>query len=271
MSVQDIRQTFISIKEKVETYVFDQYLVKYIDTPVIDEDKLLILISIMSYLNLPYRKLENLALSTTLIQTALDTHEHIAKLNNEKSRQLTVLAGDYFSGLYYKFLADAEEILLIGTLSDGVKEVNEFKISVYHHESDHIEKLMHRIKRLESSLIARLADYFHMEAWNELIADVLLFKRLLHEKQQYMNQENSIVFNAIANTTKFNNPTLPINQSQELRHKLLKTCDQYLDRSKQTIETGVRKIPFLNEFLESRIASLLKQHQIYVNTFREEG
>ena len=67
----------------------------------------LFLFQLMDHLELSYSEMQNYALSTMLIQIALDTHEHISNESvEEKNRQLTVLAGDYFSGLYYKLLAD---------------------------------------------------------------------------------------------------------------------------------------------------------------------
>lgn len=272
ISVHDIRQKFTHIKEKVELYVFDQYLLKHIDTPVIDEDKLLILVSIMDYLKLPISKIENFALSTMLIQTALDTHEHISRTSeNEKSRQLTVLAGDYYSGLYYKLLADSEEILMIKTLSNGVKEVNEHKIAVYHRESDGMEKFINSLKLLESALLERFANYFQDDLWNEQAANLLLFKRLLLEKKRYVARECSILFDGITNLTNFNDQGKTAELSEEQQIQLMVVCDKYLDRSKQIIENGLKHIPYLNELLETRIGSLLQQHQPYAKTFMEEG
>jgi heptaprenyl diphosphate synthase len=145
----DIRQKFIDIKKQVENKVFHPYLLKHIETPVIDEDKLLILVSIMDRLELSYSEIQNYAKSTMLIQIALDTHEHISNaIVDEKNRQLTVLAGDYYSGLYYKLLAESEDVIMIKELSKGIKEVNEHKISVYQKEADEIEVLMTSIKRI---------------------------------------------------------------------------------------------------------------------------
>ncbi|WP_335712435.1 heptaprenyl diphosphate synthase component 1, partial [Neobacillus drentensis] len=139
----DIRQKFTNIREQVEKRVCDTYLLNYIEIPIIDEDKLLLLVSIMDRLELSYSDMQNYALSTMLIQIALDTHEHITDASvEEKNRQLTVLAGDYFSGLYYKLLADSEDIMMIKALSRGIKEVNENKISVYQNEILDIEELM---------------------------------------------------------------------------------------------------------------------------------
>lgn len=270
--VQEIRQKFTWMKGKVEKYVFDNYLLKHIETPIIDEDKLLILVSITDLLELPIAKLENYTLSTMLIQTALDTHEHISeKTGNEKSRQLTVLAGDYYSGLYYKLLADSEEIMMIKTLSNGVKEVNEHKIAVYHKESDSLENLMNNIKSLESALLKNFANYFQLDLWNEQTANILLFKRLLAEKKQYVQRKWSIVFEAIMHIINSHDNVHLSELTDKQQSHLINVYDQLLDRTKQTIEDGMNKIPFLNEFLESRIGFLVKQHQPYVKTFLEEG
>ncbi len=113
-----------------------------------------------------------------LIQIALDTHEHITNTaEDDKSRQLTVLAGDYFSGLYYKLLADSEDILMIKALSDGVKTINESKVLIYQKESIEIDKLMNCIMIIESSLLAKFSEYFKVDLWNEFHGNFLFFKR----------------------------------------------------------------------------------------------
>ena len=128
-------------------------------------------------------KLENYAMTTMLVQIALDTHEHISNAPiDEKNRQLTVLAGDYYSGLYYKLLAETEDNLMIKELSKGIKEVNEHKISVYRKESRGIDELMTSIKRIESSLITRFSKYFKVDLWNEIIANLFFMKRLLRKR-----------------------------------------------------------------------------------------
>ncbi len=269
--MQDIRQKYSYIKEKVEKRVFDTYLLKYIDPPIIDEDKLLILISIMDRLDLSFKEMENYAVSTMLIQIALDTHEHILTFSaDEKRRQLTVLAGDYFSGLYYKLLAESEDISMIKSLSKGVKAVNEHKISLYHHESKEIEKLITSIQLIESSLLAKLSEYFKVDLWNDFLANLFLFKRLLHEKQQFIRGEESIVFKALKKMI-FSIDDFKKSFSKEQSGHLIRVCDNYLEISKQKIEKGIMQLPYLNDFLESRITAMLKQHQPYVKTFAEEG
>ncbi|MGG3562606.1 heptaprenyl diphosphate synthase component 1 [Neobacillus rhizosphaerae] len=270
--LQDIRQKFTNIREQVEKKVLDAYLLEYIEAPIIDEDKLLILISIMDRIELSYSKMQNYAMSTMLIQIALDTHEHISNSSkDEKSRQLTVLAGDYFSGLYYKLLADSDDITLIKALSEGIKQVNEQKISVYQKESDGIEKLMISIKLIESALLLKLSEVFKIELWNDFLSHLFLFKRLLKEKNQFIQTKSSVLFDALKKIV------FPINDyrlkeiSGEQHNHLLMICDQYIERSRQIIEKGLNQLPYLNDVLESRISTLLKQYKPYAKSFVEEG
>ena len=269
--LQDIRQKYADIRVQVEKKVFDSYLLKYIETPLIDEDKLLILISLMDRLELSFNEMQNFALSTMLIQIALDTHEHIShSSDDEKSRQLTVLAGDYFSGLYYKLLAESEDVAMIRALSYGVKEVNEHKISVYQNESNEIEKLMRDIMIIESSLIVKVAEYFKVDPWNEFISNFLFFKCLLKEKRRYLQDGNSVLFEAVRKII-FPKSESKYKLSSENQNDLLIAIDRYLDFSKQIIENRIGELPYLNELLEGRITSILNQHQPIVKNFVEEG
>ncbi|WP_066366485.1 heptaprenyl diphosphate synthase component 1 [Neobacillus fumarioli] len=269
--MQNIRQKFIDMKEKLEKRVFDTYLLEYIERPMIDEDKLLILISMMDTLDLPSKEFENYCLATMLIQIALDTHEHINKLTEDsKARQLTVLAGDYYSGLYYKLLAETENVLIIRALSAGVKEINEHKIIVYHHDSETIENLMTSLKYIESSILMKLSEHFHAEHWSELLANLLFFKRLQKEKDQFLEGESSVLFDSLKRLIF---PTSARLTGSLVKHKqqLLAVCDQYLQHSKQTLETLMLESHFLNDFLKARISLLLKHHQPFAKTFAEEG
>ncbi|MEH7501089.1 heptaprenyl diphosphate synthase component 1 [Neobacillus drentensis] len=268
----DIRQKFTNIREQVEKRVCDSYLLKYIEIPIIDEDKLLILVSIMDRLELSFSDMQNYALSTMLIQIALDTHEHISDASvEEKNRQLTVLAGDYFSGLYYKLLADSEDILMIKALSKGIKEVNENKISVYQNDILAIEELMTSIRLIESSLLAHLSEYFKVDLWNDFLENLLLFKRLLKEKSQFIHTGSSVVFEALQSIV------FPVNHnkvkelSREQQSHLFLCCDHYLEMSKNVIEKRLEQLPYLNELLEKRIISILSQYQPNAKTFVEEG
>jgi heptaprenyl diphosphate synthase len=272
IKLPDIRQKFTDIKEQVEQKVFHPYLLKYIETPVIDEDKLLILVSIMDRLELSYDEMKNYAMTTMLIQIALDTHEHISNATvDEINRQLTVLAGDYYSGLYYKLLAESEDINMIKELSKGIKEINEHKISIYQKELNGIEGLMTSIKKIESSLLVKFSDCFKVDLWNEFIAKLFFFKRLLHEKNLFIDAGNSLIFETLKELTIANTNCSIRNLSVKQQRNLILICDRYLDSSKQFLLKGMSQLPYLNDMLEARITSIINEHQPNAKTLVEEG
>lgn len=77
------------------------------------------------------------ALVTSLVQLGLDTHESIDVTEGNqgeammRSRQLKVLAGDYFSSRFYQLLAQKGEIAVISLLSKAVSDVNVMKMRLY--------------------------------------------------------------------------------------------------------------------------------------------
>lgn len=276
--LQDIRQKLADIKEQVEQKVLHPYLLEFIQSPYIDEDKLLLLILIMEQLKIPDSKMKNYCLTTLLIQIALDTHEHITNdtISNEEkseltSRQLTVLAGDYYSGLYYKLLADSEDIIMIKVLAGGIKEVNEHKISVYQKDFEEVDKLITSIKIIESSLIVKLIDYFQANVWTDLVTNMLLIKRLLEEKKKYIQAGSSLLFESLKKIVYPNNTGKCKDLSHEHQYHLLDLCDKYIKYSKEVLETAMKNLPHINNILEERIFTILKQNQPIAKTFVEEG
>ena len=273
--MQEMKIKLADIKEQILEKVRHPYLHKYIESPDIDEDKLLLLISILDKVNLPETIAKNYALTTMLIQIALDTHELVS--NNElkdeekKDRQLTVLAGVYYSGLYYKILADLDEVDMIRSLAEGIKEVNEHKISVYQKSSIGIEVLMDDVKKIESSLFEKVTVFLDNKVWNEFASNFLFIKRLIAEKKLFLQGGKSVVFDALKKITFQKSGHGSTALSLEQQNYLLHICDRYIDFSKNLIEECLKKLPFTNYMLEQRIESILNQHQPAAITFVEEG
>lgn len=77
------------------------------------------------------------ALATSLVQMGIDTHELVSVSNDIKekqavrSRQLKVLAGDYFSSGFYQLLSQAGQIEMVRQLSAAICEVNRLKMTFY--------------------------------------------------------------------------------------------------------------------------------------------
>lgn len=76
-------------------------------------------------------------LAAFLVELGLDTHDTIDVEDRQKeekemrSRQLKVLAGDYFSSVFYQLLAHSGQIRLVNSMSAAVCEVNRLKVRLY--------------------------------------------------------------------------------------------------------------------------------------------
>ncbi|NJP38182.1 heptaprenyl diphosphate synthase component 1 [Alkalicoccus luteus] len=81
------------------------------------------------------------ALAASLVQSAMDTHDHIDSVpvhseKHRKERQLTVLSGDYYSSLYYSILAERKLIDYINLFSGAVQKINEYKMAALEAENE---------------------------------------------------------------------------------------------------------------------------------------
>lgn len=274
--LEDIQMKLANIKEQVGLQLHHPYLLKYIKTPVIDEDKLLLLLSMMEHQNLKDEETEYITITTTLIQVALDTHELVSNSGNaaedyftKKNRELQVLAGDYYSGLYYKILSQCGNISLIRMLASGIKEINEHKIYFYQMKHTKYLQLMDTIKKIEASIYTNVCDYLDLPIWKELIVHVLFIKRLRQEIEFY-NQHGMTSF--FKNLTKcmlkseFNHET---NLSEEQQTHLYEICNEYINDSREKIQQILKQMPTLNKLLKDRLLSF--NHLISGKTVVREG
>ncbi|MGG3450038.1 MULTISPECIES: heptaprenyl diphosphate synthase component 1 [Bacillaceae] len=90
-----------------------------------------------------------------IIQLALDTHDQIAPILTEITQkdQLIALAGDYFSGMYYRTLAEAGCIHYVSMLAEAVKQVNEMKTALHQKECTSSADVFHTVRVIESNII----------------------------------------------------------------------------------------------------------------------
>ncbi|GFZ89683.1 hypothetical protein GCM10008018_39860 [Paenibacillus marchantiophytorum] len=119
-------------------------------------------------------------LATSLVQLGLDTHDMVTASNDIKekkaarSRQLKVLAGDYFSSRFYHLLAQAGQIEMIKQLSDAICEVNRLKMNVYIKMKQMkltAEDYVHQSVEIKSQLFLSFSDLMsgaYDQAWPDI-------------------------------------------------------------------------------------------------------
>lgn len=196
-------QDLYNIKHLIRKKSSHSFIEKYINKPVIDMEKVIILHHIYNHINISNTKKQQYITTIMLIQIALDTHERVPvqtkTKQDDQAKQLAVLAGDYYSGLYYLLLSELEDVEMIQVLANAIKHINEYKVSLYYKEADSLEQLMHLIKKIESLLFTNVASYLNEPIIVPMIEEWLLLNRIVKEKELILQKKDCLFINNIKN------------------------------------------------------------------------
>lgn len=123
------------------------------------------------------QKSDTVIATLMLVYHGLAVHEEIETLaahSDERYRQLGVLAGDYYSSKYYRLLAEAGQIQLVGQFAMAIQAINEAKAELERDRSDFslgVERYLDLQERIHGSLlqclrVVYLPDQPH---WDEIV------------------------------------------------------------------------------------------------------
>ncbi|HLR74857.1 MAG TPA: heptaprenyl diphosphate synthase component 1 [Virgibacillus sp.] len=264
MTLDSFEKELKELKVYIEHKIKHTYLDKYINKPTIDHCKLFILYSIMNETTLDEHTKKKYIVSTMLVQIALDTHDRVPIANesheentDKKSKQLLVLAGDYYSGLYYLLLAEIDDFKMIQTLATAIKEVNELKMKLYYNEVESFNDFIDLMKQIESLLIIRVMEWLTNLNIKPFIEDILITHKLMTEKQLMCNDGLSQAFDGWLTQ---NNFVSVLNHVETSIQKHTSQIEQYLLQ------------PSMNRSLKALHLDNLFSELIYDHTsFVEEG
>lgn len=269
----DLRQ----LKQTIEKKAQHPYLLKYIQHPIVDDSKLTLLWGLFKDLNVLSEERDQYIKSTMLVQIALDTHEIVSNSNEEtdmpdvlKNRQLQVLAGDYYSGLYYQGLAGIGNVEMIRLLSSAIKRINDNKINLYQQVIKDIPTLLITLKAIEASLVYNLAEYYKQPDWMGISEDLLLLKRLHTEKKNYLCNGQSIVVDILRNITFPDMNGLGV-LSSEKEEQVLIQLDKCLLDARNSVKLSSQKLTTKNEEILQGVREILKQTESHANSCVKEG
>ncbi|SCW27932.1 heptaprenyl diphosphate synthase [Paenibacillus tianmuensis] len=125
------------IPEMAKKYTEHDMIQKHTDLPLFPEFRTRLLYAFLNKHSTLAGHSELYTLVTSLVQLGLDTHDMVSVTNDAKeqksarSRQLKVLAGDYFSSRFYYLLSHSGQIDLVGILSAAICEANRLKMNLY--------------------------------------------------------------------------------------------------------------------------------------------
>lgn len=201
---RELQQLKQQIKEKVR----HAFLLQHIDNPEIDEFKLYFLQQILNKTTLAPKVKEQLIITTMLVQIALDIHEQIPDYKGEQSPsinvegQLSILAGDYYSGLYYYLLAEIEEREYITVLATAIKHINELKMELYYLNDNKIENYLNIKKEIHITLIKYIAEHVQVKEELPVMAELSLLSYMIQTNDKIVEIDKQSVLEAQVNKTK---------------------------------------------------------------------
>lgn len=252
-----IKQWKLFIEEKIK----HSYLDKYIQKPHIDEDKLAILTTILNHSSLSEKKIKYYMVATMLVQIALDTHDLVPLTNDNKLNkrtQLSVLAGDYYFGLFYLLLSEIEDFEFTKHISSAIKEVNEYKMNLYDYEMISLNEYIDMIKKIESLLLVRVAEFIN-EDIVDCIDDLLITSKLIKEKRDFYQRKPSPILD------------LWFHQTNQNKESLLKTIQAIIQRNKIYIKESVSNPNNYLSIFKNEVYDMLDENLYCGNSLAEEG
>ncbi|OAB44275.1 heptaprenyl diphosphate synthase component 1 [Paenibacillus glacialis] len=126
------------IPQLASGYIEYDMIKQYTELPMFPNSRVhLLYIFLNSCGRISFDQAELYSLVTSLVQIGIDTHETIDTQQGSqtedlmRSRQLKVLAGDYYSSIFYQLLSDRGQIEVITLLSRAICDLNMMKMSLY--------------------------------------------------------------------------------------------------------------------------------------------
>ena len=156
MNATQMNDAIYELKQNIYDEIHHRILWKYTDQPVLKNEQLFfLLLPFLNGMNYDETMRSNV-ISVGIVHASLEEHEKIKESSsNDKVQQLTVLSGDYYSGLYYEMLAKGGNISLIQALSSGIINRCEQQIKLYEPEILTIERFVTLVEVVESELITQ--------------------------------------------------------------------------------------------------------------------
>lgn len=125
------------IPEIAQKYIDYDMIQRHTELPDISDSRLRLLYAFLNHQQSLTKHSELYTLVISLVQLGMDTHDLIDTDSEPRperemrSRQLKVLAGDYFSARFYQMLSQAGQIDMVSKISGAVCEVNRLKVNLY--------------------------------------------------------------------------------------------------------------------------------------------
>ncbi len=198
MTITDssIQMDMDEILAEINKITSNMFIEEYVTLPEISVVRLkLLYISLYdTSVSKEVRKIYSVAAG--LIQMGLDLHESVTNYKEPsergmRNRQLSILAGDFYSSQYYSLLAENNLTDDIKIFASAIRDINIAKMKLYTDSYDvtygSMEHFFKLAREKETSLYTYFLGKFHNEKekaiWQDIIENMIIFNQLSHELQ----------------------------------------------------------------------------------------
>jgi len=194
MNLQQIQTKISSMEIDVLKAVHQRTLEKYTAGPSVEQARTFFLL-------LPFfdgkqwsGKIEAAAKTVSIVYAALHAHDQVKEdAPVTKKQQLTVLAGDFYSGIYYHMLTGMKNIPLIQRLATAIVQVSEKKASFYEETVQSLTEIDDTIEVIESELLTAFYDFYGYDEYTPLAKLMLNYLRYSEELECLQREGQSHV------------------------------------------------------------------------------
>ncbi|HJV46556.1 MAG TPA: heptaprenyl diphosphate synthase component 1 [Bacillota bacterium] len=188
---------FTDIIQEVNMHARNEFVQQYVDIPPVPLIRMQVLFLFLYDSGVHVPEIKKFLVPTLLVQIGLDCHQEVTLMRCEseremRTRQLTILAGDYLSGKYYQLLARIEEVKLIRALAGSIYKINEWKTVLYYDNDLSTEEKLQVQNKIDSALFTSfIPDYSFnpdpavADSWTLLMEQFIKVERLLDELLSY--------------------------------------------------------------------------------------
>lgn len=258
MNATYIQNSIAQLKTEIFMDVRHRTLQKYTGEPVLDENQLFCLL--LPFLNEEewQQEQKEAAITVGIVYAALAAHDHIKELDaTSKDQQLTVLAGDFYSGRYYEILAASGNVALIRSLSQGIVARCEHQIKVYEQEERTVEQWFKAVENIEAGLIAQFFELYAFESYIALMEKGLLLFRLEREWAAYQGGQKSLLTRCVGKSAIVEGTTY----ESVMQHKM--------EQLKATFLQDVERASFLQQDIKQALQARVEANVASTNAIRE--
>lgn len=122
------------------------------------------------------------AVAVGAVHAAFDAHDavHLKDASSTK-QQLMVLAGDHFSGIYYRLLASSSDFMFIRSLSSTIGQINELKTQLHLEQLSLTVDLIHHLEIIEAGCIVQFYRTYGYSRYIPIVEIALPLVKLQQE------------------------------------------------------------------------------------------